>query len=148
MKLKPPTMRKGKHPTWCGPTALSILTGRTINYCAKLIAKRRNRRGWYYGKGTSKQIKGVNNHDMKLALQAMGFDMIQHHEGFGKTLRAYMAARGGPTWKGLMLINVTNHYVVACKDRVSDNQQHDAHYTEHRCSRKKIERMWLITRRR
>ncbi len=142
----------GKHPKWCGPVALAVITGRTVNYCAKLIAWERNTRptwnSWYKGKGSSKQVKGVYNGEMRRALNKMGFEMKQHHAGYGKTLRAYMAGRGGAEWKGLMLINVTSHYVVVCKDIVSDNHQQDRHYTEHRWNRKKIERMWLITRRR
>jgi hypothetical protein len=63
------------------------------------------------------------------------------------TLRAYMAGRGGAEWKGVMLVNVTSHYVVIHKDTVSDNHQQDKHYTEHRYRRKKIDKAWLITRR-
>ena len=154
----------GKHPKWCGPSALSIITGRTVNYCAKLCAARKNRRGWRRGKGTSKQVKGVNDYDMKFALNKMGFDMTRveipmrchphqvmsyNPEPFVMpTLHRYMRERGGEQWKGLMLVNVTQHYVVVHKDTVSDNHQEDKHYTEHRWRRKKIEQAWLISRRR
>lgn len=148
--LKPLT-KIGAHPTWCGPSALSILTGRSINHCARLIAKRRNRYGWYNGRGTSKQVKGSSNSEVRDALAAMGFDMIRTKvpriNGRYPTLRAYMAGRGGSEWKTPMLINVTGHYVTALKDEISDNFT-AAHYSSHPHRLKKIETMWLIRRRR
>ena len=149
----------GKHPKWCGPSALSIITGRTVNYCAKLIADRKNHYGWRRGRGTSKQVKGTSNSEMRDALDVMGFELIPveiprhrlNRQVLGKghtmpTLHRYMRERGGDQWKGLMLVNVTSHYVVVHKDTVSDNHQQDKHYTEHRWRRKKIDRAWLISR--
>ena len=121
----------GQHPKWCGPAALSIMTGRTVNYCAKLIANERNKhRSWYRGRGTSKQVKGCYNSEMRATLRTMGFEMIQtaiprHHHRHQvmsinpkpfvmPTLHRYMSERGGEQWKSVMLINVTDHYVVAC----------------------------------
>ena len=116
----------GKHPKWCGPAALSIITGRTVNHCAKLIATKRNRyKDWYRGKGTSKQVKGCYNSEMKHALIKMGFTMERveiprhHHRhqvmSFNPdpfvmpTLHRYMRERGGEQWKAVMLVNVTDH---------------------------------------
>lgn len=141
----------GKHPIWCGPSALSMLTGRSINHCAKLIAQRRNSWGWYRGKGTSKQVKGVDNHEMFRALEAMRFTYtpvtIRRTSGFRMpTLRHYMAGRGGQPWKEMMLIEVTGHYVVACRDIVSDSHQQDVHYSEH-CNRlMRVKRAWIVKR--
>jgi len=151
----------GKHPMWCGPSALSIITGRTVNYCAQLIADQRNSWGWYKGKGTGKQVKGVANNEMLRAFRKMGYDMKRvkiprHHHRHQvmsinpapfvmPTLHRYMRERGGEQWKGVMLINVTDHYVVAHRDMICDNRT-PAHYTKHRCRRQKIQKAWLITR--
>jgi hypothetical protein len=142
----------GKHPKWCGPSALSIITGRTVNYCAKLCAEQANAtRHWLRKPHTSRSIKGVYNDEMTHALHKMGFEMtgvdVPWVNCRAPTLRAYMAGRGGAEWKGVMLVNVTSHYVVIQKDTVSDNHQQDKHYTEHRYRRKKIDKAWLITRR-
>lgn len=144
----------GKHPTWCGPSAMAIISGRTVNHCAKLIATERNARAgwnsWYGGKGSSKQVKGAGNGEVLRGLRKMGFSMERaDRDGmYGKTLRAYMAGRGGPNWKETMLVNVTDHYVVINRDTVSDNHQQDKHYTEHRWKLKKIESAWIIRRKR
>lgn len=152
----------GKHPMWCGPSALSIITGRTVNYCAQLIADERNRHSnWYKGKGTSKQVKGTYNSEIRAALKTMGFEMVQvsipmHHHRHQvmsinpapfvmPTLHRYMRERGGEQWKGVMLINVTDHYVVAHRDQICDNRT-PAHYTKHHTRGKKIEKAWLIKR--
>jgi len=153
----------GKHPTWCGPSALSILTGRTINYCAKLIADERNTQRWRQRKVTSRMVKGSSNDEVRWALNKMGFELIRvevplkHHKhqvyavnqaAFVRpTLRAYMAERGGEQWKTPMLINVTGHYVTALKDEVSDNHS-TSHYSKHPHRLKKIEKMWIVRRKR
>ena len=137
----------GKHPRWCGPSALSILTGRSINHCASLIAKERNRRGyWRNGKGTSKQVKGTYTSEMSRALHSMKFSMNRIRLPRGKTLRAYMAGRGGKEWKANMLLEVTNHYVAVNRDMVSDNHSQDDHYNDHPMKRKIVRDGWLIER--
>lgn len=133
---------------WCGPSALSIITGRTVDYCARLCAeKSRTTRHWVSRQHTAQSIKGVYNSEMFFALTKMGFEYREVMGIKGKTLNQYMAERGGEQWKGVMLINVTRHYVVVNRDIVSDNHQQDKHYTDHTMKRRKIERAWIITRR-
>ena len=142
MKLKPVT-KIGKHRTWCGPSVLSILTGRSVNHCARLIAKRRNRRGWYNGKGTGKQVRGTWITEVKAAAAAMGFDMSRVDVPHGTTLRAYMAGRGGEQWKNSMLLEVTGHWMTAHRDTVADNTG-SSHYAEHRWKGKKMVAGWIV----
>jgi len=161
MKLHP-TKTTGKHPLWCGPSALSIMTGRTVNYCAKLVADRRNRRGWHRGRGTSKQVKGVDNLEMRLALKKMGYRMVvvdvpklnHRHQVMSinpepfvqPTLFQYMSARGGPNWKKTMLLEVTGHYVVVNRDTVADNRTPlGCHYSKYRWKKMRVREAWLVT---
>ena len=157
MKLKP-KKTIGSHPEWCGPSALSLLTGRSVNHCARVIAKIRNERGcWHRGRGTSKQVKGVDDWEMKRALHRMGFSMKSvkialgykkgHVLGFpteAPTLRKYMAGRGGDEWKNAMLICVTGHYMVAHKDAVADNHHSETHYSKHPNRLKKVRAGWIV----
>jgi hypothetical protein len=156
MKLKTKT-KIGQHPGWCGPSALSILSGRSINHCAKLIATERNRRGyWYNGRGTSKQVKGTHTGELRKALAKMGMTMKEietprnyhkHHQfGFPTetvTLRRYMAERGGEQWKSAMLLEVTDHWVVVRKDYVSDSIQ-SGHYDKHWAKGKKVRAGYIV----
>ena len=72
MKLKP-MKTIGRHRQWCGPAVLSILTGRSVNHCARAIAERRNHAGWYRGRGTGKQVRGTWFGELHYALADMGF---------------------------------------------------------------------------
>ena len=158
MKLKPLT-KIGKHRTWCGPSVLSILTGRSVNHCARVIAKRRNAHGWYNGKGSSNQVRGTWFHEVRDALESMGFELkqvkipLKHHKRqvmsinpkpfVEPTLRAYMAERGGDQWKNSMLLEVTNHWMTAHRDTIADNTG-SSHYSEHRWRGKKVVAGWIV----
>jgi len=137
--------------TWCGPGALSIITGRTVKYCAKLCAEAAGWNRYTKRPHTAKTIKGVYHEEMKSALNKMGFTMtpallIGRDERYNrKTLRAYMAGRGGPEWKAVMLVCAGNHYVVINRDTVSDNQE-TAHYSKHKNRLKRIHYAWIIER--
>lgn len=159
MKLKP-LKKIGNHREWCGPSALSILTGRSINHCARIIAKRRNARGrWYDGKGTGKQVRGTWFSELRDVLQVMGFELERvniprkHHQHqvmsinpkpfVVPTLRAYMAERGGDEWKNAMLLETSNHWMTARRDTVSDNFG-TYHYSEHPGRLKRVYDGWIV----
>ena len=155
MKLKA-TKKLGKHPGWCGPMALSALSGRSVNHCARLIAKERNGNGWYRGKGTGKQVRGTHTGEIRRALEAMGLTMTKiniprhrdPHQVIGgantpPTLRRYMSERGGEQWKNSMLVQVSNHWVVTNKDTVSDFTG-TSHYSKHEYRLKKVHAGYIV----
>jgi hypothetical protein len=133
MKLNTLKPGKGfeKRIHWCGPAALALITGRTLKHCHRLLAQIRGIDQRY--------LKGVQNYEMKRALTRMGYM---------PTLRQWieedMKTR---VWRGVVLVNVTNHYVVAHRGLVADN-----HWKEpvppvvHHAGRKRVEQAWLITK--
>jgi len=154
MKLNTFKPTKGLR-NWCGPTALSILTGRTIGYCAKLsaeIASRQRYRhsynqGWHSVKHTAKTIKGVDNSEMEYAANKMGFRFKRVVPVADNTLFKFMEDMTGPIWKEALLINVTDHYVVAQRGICYDN--HDTTGTDSRkfwCRRRKVLHVWIVER--
>jgi len=126
---------------------MSILTGRSVKYCAGLIAASWNKHGWHNGHGSWRQVKGVWSSDIYMALGKMGFQMIglhSHRESFhGKTLRQWMRGRGGPNWKETLLVQLTSHFVVVHRDQVLDNRA-EAHYSEHHSGRCRVDQIWRI----
>ena len=73
-KPKPVRNRKGyAHPnpngtSWCGPTALTVLTGKRYDIIEKdLLSKKANKHRKY--------IKGMYNHEMNNALRRYGYSM-------------------------------------------------------------------------
>lgn len=133
---------------WCGPTALAIITGRTLIFCQRALAKQRGIDQRY--------LKGVTNRQMRRALNAMGFEMVgviiernppsASGRRYMPTLRQYIEEQQTTAqFRSVMLINVTNHYVVAQRGLICDNNRIDPIPVDrHPASRKRIERAWII----
>jgi hypothetical protein len=150
MKLNTLKPGKGfeKRIHWCGPAALALITGRTLKHCHRLLAQIRGIDQRY--------LKGVQNYEMKRALTRMGYSK----KGIAIPLREGKKSMHMPTlrqwieedmktkhWRGVVLVNVTNHYVVAHRGLVADNQwQKPVPPVVHPAGRKRIEQAWLITK--
>ena len=134
---------------WCGPTALAIITGRTLNYCHNKLAKLRGIKPRY--------LRGVGNRQMRLAFAEMGYEM----ENVNIPLRAGKRTMHMPTLKqyimneqstadmrSVLLINVTNHYVVAQGGKIADNHcPNPIDVIAHHSASKRIYLAWRITKR-
>ena len=134
---------------WCGPSALAIITGRTLNYCHNKLAKLRGIQPRY--------LRGVSNRQMRLAFAEMGYEM----ENVNIPLRAGKRTMHMPTLKqyimneqstadmrSVLLINVTNHYVVAQGGKIADNHCPDPiDVIAHHSASKRIYLAWRITKR-
>jgi len=123
---------------WCGPTALAIITGRTLKYCHNKLAKLEWKEPRY--------LKGVSNGSMLMALRDMGYLTAPANDACGLTLRQYIdEVQSTPHFRGVMLVNVTNHYVVISKGMVADNFSRDSMpVRNHRSWRRKIKHAWII----
>ena len=134
---------------WCGPSALAIITGRTLNYCHNKLARIKGIEPRY--------LKGVYNRQMRLALAEMGYEI----ENVNIPLRAGKRTMHMPTLKqyimneqttadmrSVLLINVTNHYVVAQGGKIADNHCPDPiDVIAHHSASKRIYLAWRITKR-
>ena len=60
-----------------------------------------------------------------------------------KTVRAYMAERGGEQWKNAMLLEVTGHWMAAHRDKLSDNSQ-SCIYSKHKHRLKRVVDGWIV----
>ena len=140
MKLNHLAPGKGfeKRRRWCGPAALAIITGRTLKHCHRLLAEIRGIDQRY--------LKGVWNSEMRRALYRMGFDAVRTEIPFRKTLRQYVEEhQTTAAFRSVVLVNVTDHYVVAHRGKIADN--HEAEPTpvgKHPASRKLVRYAWVI----
>ncbi len=127
---------------WCGPTALSIITGRTIDHCAKLCAEKANdirirNDGWGWRdlkrKHTAATIKGTYAREVLYALHKMGYRETRVELPIPReSLLRYMRGRGGAEWKSVMLVVAGNHWLVLHKDTIADSYRpNGVHYEEH-----------------
>lgn len=139
----------GTHPQWCGPTAVAMITGRTINYVARLYADVQNTsytRRLKRAK-TSRQVSGVYPEETIVVLNKLGYvveNLTRKYRGL--TLNKYMAQQNTREMKGKVLINVTRHYVVAHMNLISDNHELARPVGAHMAYRKKIVEIYLVTR--
>jgi hypothetical protein len=148
MKLNTLKPGKGfeKRVHWCGPAALALITGRTLKHCHNLLAKVSHKEPRY--------LKGVSNTAMHRALRSMGYKVT----GIAIPLREGKKTMHMPTlrqwidedmktrvWRGVVLVNVTRHYVVAHRGLVADNVEPEPRPAySHRKGRALIEQAWLI----
>ena len=134
--------------TWCGPGAISILTGNRVEYICKKIAKFRNN-GKAKGYWTAKRIKGMGNFEMRYILDHMGYQMVKLLDVKGITLGRWIDTYCTKHHRAICLVNVTDHYVVTHLGQVADNRTpKGCPLAEHPSRRCKIDHVWIIQRRR
>ncbi len=146
-RLKPIRNPEGIR-TWCGPVAMSIITGNRIEWCARRVAAWRNKTGDYRRKQTAKMVKGVYNIEMEIALGKMGYEMIRIRGPRGMTLRQWINSYSSEHHRAICLVNVTDHYVVTHLGQVADNKKpKGCQVDDHPCRRWKIKHAWIVRRR-
>ena len=119
-KPKPVRNRKGyAHPnpngtSWCGPTALTVLTGKRYDIIEKdILSKKANKK--------KKYIRGMYNHEMGNALRRYGYSM-RHASLHGcDTFRQWTKATYGQRGKKWYLMQTTSHFLVVKGNKVWDN---------------------------
>lgn len=115
--------------SWCGPAAISAITGCTTGQAAQMIADRRNtKRKHYQKKTTAKMVRGIYASELKWACLELGFrleeqnlwDMTGAHRP--TTKRVLDTLRGQPGAYILFQLNSSaGHFVAACGGTAYDN---------------------------
>jgi len=147
-RLKP-IRNPEKMRTWCGPAALSILTGNRVEYCAKKVAKLRNkgrRKAWW----SAKRVQGVGTFEMRYVLDHMGYELIALHAHTckGKTLQGWINTYSSKHHRAICLVNLTSHYVITHLGQVNDNRsKRQCPVKEHHSRRCFIDNVWIVKKR-
>jgi hypothetical protein len=133
---------------WCGPSALAMITGRTLKYCHNKLARIKGVEPRY--------LKGVSNGNMRKALDQMGYEMVNINIPLRAgartmhmpTLKKYiMEEQPSRDWRSVLLINVTDHYVIAQHGKIADNSCPDPiDVIAHHSANKRIYLAWQIKR--
>jgi hypothetical protein len=146
LDTQPPKVRN-KHPTWCGPVAIALLTGCTVNDAAQLYANvhnhwRRPAKHRYRKRSTS--IRGVFDGETKWVLDLLGYDIFPIENRQGKTVREFMRSSDLRIISSRILVAVPRHYVVCYRGRVSDNHKFNVPAYEHPMADEFINDAWLV----
>ena len=131
--------KKGqRHPnpngqSWCGPTALTVLTGKRYDIIEQDLLKRKNRHGkgryvftWNGGRRYIPHkkvhtIKGMHNGQMRGALHRYGYTMKESdNHGANQTFRQWTRATHGKRGKTWYLVVAGSHYLVVKGNKVWD----------------------------
>jgi hypothetical protein len=102
---------RSKHSNhYCGPAALSLLTGRHVDDCAATLRRLLNRR----------RVTFVHVLDMPAALSQMGHNAtpLSHH---GTTLVGLTRLLRTRTPEQRFLVATTHHYLILCGRKIYDN---------------------------
>jgi len=134
--------RRASGSSYCGPTALTVLTGKRYDIVEKDLLKEVNKNVKYRGRwqldwwtGERKkfiparketQIKGMSNGQMRRALDRYGYRMYRSdNHGANQTFRQWVRATHGKRGKTWYLVVAGNHYMVVKGNKVWDTYTPD-----------------------
>ena len=119
--------------SWCGPTALTVLTGKRYDIVEKDLLKYVNKNRIVGGLSTTtwkftrvkkrkvNTIKGMSNSEMRRALNRYGYRMPRVYDlDTSQTFRQWTRATHGKRGKTWYLVVAGNHYMVVKGNKVWD----------------------------
>ena len=129
--------KRASGQSYCGPTSLTVLTGKRYDIVEKDLLKEVNKnlegRGkwrfnWWTGEREkfipakkATQIKGMSNGQMRQALKRYGYRMFRSdNHGANQTFRQWTRATHGKRGKTWYLVVAGSHYLVVKGNKVWD----------------------------
>ena len=137
------------HPTWCGPAAVALVTGCTVNMAAQLYAYVQNARRrpiHRHSRQSSESVSGVYCSETEMVLDLFGYDIFSIENVQGHTIRQLLlnGFREADGYK--ILIAIKSHYFVADKMLISDNHAQNVHVAIHPDRNESVRNAWLVTK--
>lgn len=108
MKLHEVTGTIKGRTNWCGPSAISIITGKPYSTALELLKE--GRAPGYKGNGPL--VKGTGSWEMRRALNKLGYRVVDLRLAPDQTFAAWTRERAPAEVKDMTLLVVGNHWVV------------------------------------
>jgi hypothetical protein len=129
-------LRRENSNTFCGPAALSLITGKSVDDCVSVLKRVRQ---------STRAVKGVYNEEMREALGHLGYRMhvlpVRGKPTLARILRSLKER--GP--EHIFLINTTGHYVVLRGRKIYDNKNPEGIFVRHyRHRRARVYATWIL----
>lgn len=122
---------------WCGPGALSIITGWDYETARQSFVRVTGKRS----------ITRVYNHQMLKCLNEAGFRTIKHCPDDNMTLAAWLKARPPEHMDKTFLVQVTGHYIVVRGRKACDNRTKEPVFlTKMHSRRARVQCVWEVYR--
>jgi len=141
--LHTPVYDTGASHVYCGPTAISAVSGEPISKIHKMLRRARKEWGGWVkdDRGRRLPIKGVYNSEMLKVMKRLGYKAIPHVE-HGMTFREFLDDRGH---MGPFIVNVTGHYIAVSHGMLCDNStKTPIPVSEYSGRNKRVQRFWLF----
>jgi hypothetical protein len=138
---------KNEHPAWCGPVAIALLTGCSVNDAAQLYANVHNhwrkpaRRQYLM---TSTTVSGVFDGETKWVLDLLGYDIFPIELSHGVSVQKFVLVGDIYIASHKILIAVPQHYVVSYHRQISDNHRQNVPAHLHPMADKIVRHAWRI----
>lgn len=130
--------------TFCGPAALSAITGMTAECGAAWINVRR-------GVPLHYRVRSSVDEEIRFALENTGWRLrmvprsaVSEFAHFPPSLAAFLRGRREPFGTALLLLTVGHHYVVVAGRRIADNQQGLVGIGASHHRRKRVRRCYVV----
>lgn len=135
-KLHAVTVGEGKGRAYCGPAAISAITGLPAKGRIREVINR------FRSRKPTAGIIGVQNREMAWALSVFGYTLVPL-SGVTGTLRKFV---NDPLHVDkVYLVNVTGHYVVTRGRFVIDNHDPDgSDIDDHYARQKQVQKAWVV----
>lgn len=175
MRLKRPTHEstiRSRQNKFCGPAAISAITGISCEQASREIAAHRDRVGYgartYRSVDDSQAVRGSYTDEVLAVLKAHGFtsrevfgaknwtfdDRQVWSPAWGEyrdslristpTFKQWWTGRDSKTKRSLCLVVIGNHFVVVRGENVSDNQEGLKRLAKSRHNRKRVKEVIVI----
>ena len=129
-------LRRVGSSSFCGPAALSLITGRSVDDCVTVLKHIRQ---------SARAIKEIYNTEMREALAHLGYQMhvlpVRGRPTLAQLLRSLRER--GP--EHIFLINTTGHYVVLRGRKIYDNKNPEGVFVrQYNHRRARVYASWIV----
>ncbi len=129
--------------SWCGPCAISALTGQPQQHAAQWIAKRRR-------KGTARGVRGTSTGEVRSCLSHAGlhtYRLQSFKPGDRPTLAKWLRKRGPRLRKATCLVNAGDHWIVVKGRKLADSHHWEPVFIKQaHCRRKRVHDVYIVYR--
>jgi hypothetical protein len=132
---------------YCGPSAISAVTGVSITWIEETAAFLHNVRNPYGRTRTARGIKGMYEQEVIATLHHLGFDVIQHPLAPRTTFGQWLRKRDGEMRRAKCIVLVTGHYLAVHGLEVFCSNQGPKTEASTRYKRSRVQRVFEVRKR-
>lgn len=131
----------GRH--YCGPSAISAVTGVNVEVIEDLVARLRNADPYRNRRVTAKGIKAMGAGEVREVVRTLGFQLIIHDVAYRTTFAKWLRERG-ELRRAKCIVLVTGHFIAAHGMDVYCSAQGKTTEAKTRYKKSRVQRVYEI----